>query len=143
MKRIGFLYSIAAAVTWGLVYAFDQRILSDLSPVTLLTIDAILTLIVIIPVFFLQDHHIREIASVPHRDWIFIIVSLVLAVLANFLIYSGIKNVGANLASMIEIAYPLFVTLFCFILFRDKINAWVAVGGGLMIIGAMIIMRLG
>ena len=143
MKRLGYLYSLAAAVTWGLVYAFDERILTDLSPVTLLFVDAILTLVVIVPIFFLQDHHMREIASVPHRDWIFIIISLVLGVLANFLIYSGIKNVGADLASMIEIAYPLFVALFCFIIFRERLTPWVVVGGVFMVAGAMIIIKLG
>jgi drug/metabolite transporter (DMT)-like permease len=143
MKFKGILYSLGAALTWGLVYAFDERILTDLSPVTLLFIDAILTLVILIPVFLLHDHHGRELVNIPKRDWIFIIASLSLAVLANFFIYSGIKMLGADTASMIEIAYPLFVALFCFIIFRDFLTPWVAAGGLLMVVGAMMIIKLG
>lgn len=141
MKLKGIIFSMAAAITWGLVYAFDERILSDLSPVTLLFIDAILTLIVLIPIFLLHDHHWRELATIPKKDWFFILASLTLAIAANFFIYSGIKFLGADTASMIEIAYPLFVALFCFFIFRESLTPWVGAGGLLMLAGAILIIK--
>ncbi|MDB4984760.1 MAG: Integral rane protein [Patescibacteria group bacterium] len=143
MKKIGFLYSLAAAATWGLVYAFDDRILVSVSPVTLLFLESFLTFVVLIPVFFFHQGGAAEISTISTRNWIFILASLILGAVANFFIFSGIKYLGAGPASMIELAYPLFVALFCFFLFRQSLSIWVAVGGVFMVAGAMIIIKLG
>ena len=56
------------------------------------------------------------------------ITSIVLAAVANFLIFSGIKMVGASSASIIEIMYPFFVVLFSFIFFRTTPSTYFIIG---------------
>ena len=137
----GFIYAIGAAITWGLVYAIDQKILSGVSPITLLFVDSILAAIIMLPFLFFDSGSIKVLFNSGKTTWFLIIISIVLATLANFLIFSGIKNLDASTASIIEIAYPFFVVLFSYILFRSTPNIYFFIGGTLVFIGSIIIIK--
>jgi len=139
--QIGFIYAIGAAVTWGLVYAIDQKILSNVPPMTLLFIDSIITAIVMLPFVFWSNGSIKDTLISGKTNWSLITLSVVLAALANFLIFSGIKNLDASTASIIEIAYPFFVVLFSYIFFRSSPNIYFFIGGVLIFVGSIIIIR--
>jgi drug/metabolite transporter (DMT)-like permease len=141
MTNLGFLYAIGAALTWGLVYALDQKILSDASPLAYLFINSLLTAIIVLPFLFFDHASIRSIFSSNREILWLIIASVVLATLANFLIFSGIKLLGAYTASIIEIAYPFFVALFSFLIFRSHPNGYFFFGGALIFIGSIIIIK--
>lgn len=135
----GFIYAIGAAVTWGLVYNIDQKILSGTSPITLLFIDSVITAIIFLP-FMLFDHgSIKTLITSGKSNLMLVFGSILLAVLANFLIFSAIKNIGASYASIIEIAYPFFVVLFSIIFFRMAPTVPFFIGGLLIFIGSAII----
>lgn len=139
--NIGFLYAIGAAVVWGLVYAIDQKILSSIPPITLLFIDSILAALIMLPFVFFNGS-VKTLATTSRGNWGLILASIALATLANFLIFSGIKRLDASIASMIEIAYPFFVVLFSFILFKATPNIYFFLGGALIFIGSIIIIKL-
>ena len=67
------------------------------------------------------------------------IASVVLAALANFLIFSSIKSLGASTASVFETAYPLFVVLFSYGFFKVKPSLPFIVGTALILIGSAVI----
>jgi drug/metabolite transporter (DMT)-like permease len=135
----GFLYAFGAAITWGIVYTIDQKILSGTSPLALLFIDSIITVILIAPFLFSQRHSLKTLVSSGKTNVILIILSVVLAILANFLIYSGIKLIGASSASIIEIMYPFFVVFFSFLAFRDSPSVYFIVGALLVFAGSALI----
>lgn len=135
----GFIFAIGAAVTWGLVYTIDQRILSNTSPLTLLFLDSIITAIIILPFIFFNHDSIKILITSGKSNLILIILSIFLALLANFLIFSAIKNIGASYASIIEIAYPFFVVLFSIIFFQVAPSLPFFMGGLLIFIGSAII----
>ena len=135
----GYLYAIGAAITWGMVYTFDQRILKGASPFTLLFIDSIITAVILLPVLFFDKSSIRSMTSLSPKIWILIILSLVLAALANFLIFSSIKILGASTASVFEIAYPFFVVLFTYLIFQTTPSLYFLLGAFLVFSGASII----
>ncbi len=70
-----------------------------------------------------------------------IVVGEILALIANFFILSSIKNLGASLASVIEISYPFFVAFFTFLFFGGSVNVWFWVGSAFVFIGSVIIMK--
>ncbi len=142
MESVGFLYAIGAAVTWGLVYTLDQKILSNVSPITLLFIDSLITAILMLPFVFFDNGSVKALFSSGKTNLALVGLSLALALLANFLIFSSIKIVGSSAASIIEIAYPFFVILFSFILFRSTPNIYFFMGGILIFIGSIIIIKL-
>jgi len=137
--NLGFIYAAGAAITWGLVYAIDQRILSSTFPVTLLFFNSLVTAIVMLPVMLFDHGSIKTLLSSGKATLTLLIVSLLLAALANFLIFSGIKLVGASSASIIEISYPFFVVLFSLIFFPAVPNTYFFIGGVLIFVGSAII----
>ena len=141
METAGFIYAIGAAVTWGLVYTIDQKILTDVSPMALLFIDSLLIAIILLPFVFFDNGSIKTLLSSGKTNLWLILLSVILAAVANFLIFSGIKNLNASIASIIEIAYPFFVVLFSFIFFRSVPNLYFFLGGALIFIGSIIIIK--
>ena len=142
MENLGLAYAIGAAVTWGLVYTLDQKILSNVSPITLLFIDSLVTAVLMLPFVFFDNGSVKTLFSSGKTNLLLVAASLTLALVANFLIFSSIKILGSSTASIIEIAYPFFVVLFSFILFRSTPNMYFFMGGILIFIGSIIIIKL-
>lgn len=138
---IGFIYAIGAAITWGLVYTIDEKILSGVSPITLLFVYSILAAIIMLPFVFFDNGSIKNLFSSGKSYLALILVSALLAMLADFLILSGIKHLDASTASIIEIAYPFFVVLFSIILFKAVPNFYFFIGGVLIFLGSTIIIK--
>lgn len=139
MSQTGFLYAIAAAVTWGLVYTIDQRILRGASPFALLFVDSLITALILLPVLVFDKGSLASLSGTTSKTWLLIIVSLILAALANFFIFSSIKTIGASYASIFEIAYPFFVVLFSYFVFSVVPSLYFLLGALLIFFGSAII----
>jgi len=135
----GFIYAIGAAIVWGIVYCIDQRVLDAVSPLPLLFLDSLITAIIMVPFLFHERHSIKTFLSSGKLNIELMIASIVLAALANFLIFSGIKLLGASSASIIEIMYPFFVVLFSFIFFKNTPNIYFIIGALLVFAGSAMI----
>ncbi len=141
MNSAGFIYALAAAVTWGLVYAINQRVLASLTPLTLLFIGSIVTFIITLPILIFQWDSMKQVIAGSKSIWQLIILGEILVVVANFFIFSSIKHLGAPLAAAIEISYPFFVALFTVWLFGGSLNLYFWLGAILVFVGSAIIMK--
>lgn len=140
--EIGFVYAIGAAIVWGLVYTIDQKILTQISPLMLILVNSLISLIIALPfVLFDQASGFKSLAQVSKMSWLLIIGTAGLATLASYYIFSSIKHLDASAASIIEISYPFFVVLFSFIVFRTTPNLAFFLGAGLVFIGSFIIVK--
>jgi drug/metabolite transporter (DMT)-like permease len=139
MAIVGFLYAIAAAFIWGLVYTIDQQVLRTASPFALLFIDSLLTAFVLLPFVFARENSLSSLYTMSKWTWFLVLSSLVLAALANLFIFSSIRIVGASTASILEIAYPFFVVIFSFLVFRATPSFYSLIGGLLIFLGAAVI----
>ncbi len=139
MKVFAFLYPIGAAISWGLVYTLDQKILSKLSPLSFLFVYFLVGTILTLPILFLNYQEIKSLSSSGSNNLLLILISTALVVIASFFILSGVKILGAPTASILEIMYPLFVAIFGFLLFRQGISWYFALGGLLIFIGSAIV----
>jgi drug/metabolite transporter (DMT)-like permease len=139
MTLTGYLYAVGAAVTWGLVYTIDQRILRGASPFALLFIDSLVTALLLLPVLLFDKGILASLSGTTIKTWLLIIASLILAALANFLIFSSIKTIGASYASIFEIAYPFFVVLFSYFVFSVLPSLYFMLGAVLILCGSAII----
>lgn len=143
MEKIGLIYSIGAAVIWGLVYTLDQKILKSQSPATLLFISSLVTVIIMIPFVIMDNAPMKAFIGSGKANITLVIGSIFLAAFANFLIFSGIKAIGASPVSLIELSYPFFVVLFSFIIFRTSPNIYFLFGGILIFLGSFVIFKFG
>ncbi|MES2930819.1 MAG: DMT family transporter [Patescibacteria group bacterium] len=136
---IGFIYAAGAAITWGLVYAIDGKILSTTSPLALLFVNSVVTTVIMLPFAFSDYESIRTLISSGKGNLGLVASAIILATAGNFFIFSAIKSMDASSASIIEIAYPFFVILFSFILYKTVPTLSFFIGGIFIFIGAAII----
>jgi len=141
MKNIGYFYAIAAAVTWGLAYTLDEKVLERFSPVQLLILHALVTLVIAVPVAMSSPEGVRGILTAGKGQWVLVMLSVVLSIGASWLIFTSIQMLGAPTASIFEISYPFFVVVFSLILFRTPVTIPLLVGGVLVFAGSYVIIR--
>lgn len=135
----GFMYAIGAAITWGLVYTIDQKILSNVSPLALLLVDAVITIVIVLPFVFFNLESIKSLLGTGSSNLFLVVISVLLAILASYLIFVAIKSLGAGPSSIIEIAYPFFVVLFSYLFYRSTLDLPFYIGGLFIFIGSAII----
>ncbi|MFA5925455.1 MAG: DMT family transporter [Parcubacteria group bacterium] len=140
---MGYFYAIAAAVTWGFVYAIDQKILDKVSSPMLVFINAVFSMAVLLPFLIFKSKGLREITTLDKSTVNFIALSLVFTLAANLLIYIAIQHFGSSKAAIFEIAYPFFVVIFSILMFNAQVNGYFILGSLLMFIGSAIIITLG
>lgn len=137
----GFLFAISAAIAWGLVYVLSERVLKELNPLTLLFLYGVVTAVVLLP-FILTGHiDLRPFVSGTRPVLTLVLASVLLTVIANFLILVSIEKLGATTAAFIEISYPLFAALFVFLFFSTLPTIGTVIGGLLILVGAAVISR--
>ncbi len=134
--HLWFFYAVAASVVWGLRYAASGKLMEyQLTPAFLLLMQCFLSL----PVYFwfaarggrLRENWEKAVYD-PSIVWIFALY-IAAGVLANYMILASISMKNATIASLIEISYPLFITLFAFILFREVHLNWNSAAGAALI----------
>lgn len=138
---IGFAFAIGAAITWGLNYVILEKVLSSISPLLLLFFSSILTIAILSPFVFLSDDFRKADFAVFKAHLPLILLTAILASLANFMILSSIKRLDASTASVIEISYPFFVILFSYLFFRSVPNLAFFIGGIMVFAGTFIIIK--
>lgn len=142
MENIGFIYALGAAIAWGLAYTLDQKILNDISPLTLIFINSLATVTIIAPFIFYRGEAWRSLISASKNTQALLILEVLLVTTAAFLILSGIKELGASTASILEIIYPFFVVFFSYLIFGSQPNLYFYLGGILVFLGSIIIIKL-
>lgn len=143
MKIIGFIYAASAAVLWGLVYAVDQKILVKASPLAVLFVYYLLGALLMIPFAIADWNSLRQTFQHERPTVGLIVVTSILATMANFFILASIQKTNAPFASVFEIAYPFFVIIFASLLYHAPVNTPFWLGAALMFVGAAIILRWG
>lgn len=138
---MGFLYAFGAAILWGLIYAIDQKILVDVSLITLMFFNSAVTAAILLPLMFF-DNRLAKFSTIAGTATIpLILITLILTIFANFLTYSSIVRLDASTSSMIVIAYPFFVVLFAYLFYRSTPGIYFFIGGALIFVGSAIIVR--
>lgn len=139
-NRIGYLWATLASVTWGLAYSLDQKVLETISPLDLSVMNAVVTLIFLLPIMLLGEsgawHGVFRSKGIGLA-----FISALLGIVANFCIYAGIKYVGASHAAFLEISYPFFIIIFSFLLWHERPTLSFLCGALLIFAGACLILK--
>lgn len=139
MEYVGIIFAIGSAMAWGIVYAIDQKILLELSPVALLFLYSLASAVMLAPFVFLERGIWTSVVTLSRDTALFVGLSLILSLIANVLILYAIQSLGAATASVLEITYPVFVVLTTLILFGTFPSVYVLLGGFIILIGAMVV----
>ncbi len=123
---------------WGLVYVLNEQIFKKVSIITSVAITTLAAGVVLFIWAYLAGFLRRDFISISSSNkllW-FVIAEVVIFILAELLIALSITSKNATLSSLIEISYPIFVSIFAYLIFREnEINTGTVVGGLLIFIG--------
>jgi len=130
---------LIAAILWGVFYALMELGMKELSLSTflLLLATASFSTSIIFHNFLGSEINLTPLQN--PKILIMCIGALLAASLADIAIYQSVKLFGATYTSMIEIAYPLFVPIFIWLLSGNhNITAGTVAGGVIIIIGVYV-----
>lgn len=105
-------------------------------------INAIIALVATLPIILFRAESIKTVLNSDKTALALIVISTILAIVANFFIFSSIKLLDASTASILEISYPFFVILFTMLFFRTVPNLYFFLGAVLIFFGSLIIIKL-
>jgi drug/metabolite transporter (DMT)-like permease len=130
------------AIIYGLYYALLQETYGTLSLATILLTNGILFIITALVMWALRWDSLSFLPLKDHKMlWVFVTLIVVSTVL-QATHYVALKNTSATYMAFAEISYPLFVPLFTYFLFaRSELSGSIALGGGLILLGSVIIAR--
>ena len=136
-----FIFAIFAAILWGVNYALAEKILNNISPITLLTLEMISGALLFsgLSFFTTMKRDIKIITTDPSL-LLLTLAEIAVVLLASYFIVASIHLKNATVAGIIELTYPLFTIIFTWILFnKTHVNSSVIIGGLLIFIGVIII----
>ena len=136
----GIIWAFIASITWGLVYNIDEKLVLKSSPLTIFLLGNILQTALLIPYFFSTTWKF-DIQTMDWGQFRLLFLNEILYLISGLAILYAIKYLNASTASAIEISYPFFVALFAITIFKGEIDTNVWIGGALIFIGSIIVMR--
>lgn len=137
--NLGILFSILAAVSWGIVYVLEQKVLATMSVLRAFFYYSFLSLVVVMPVIYFFDREALTFIDFKRGPLKILIIAFIAGLCAEVLILSSVQRVGATLASLFEILYPLFTVFFAYHLLKQPVHWLTLVGGIIMVAGAMLV----
>lgn len=135
-----YLYAILAAITWGLVYTIDQKILEKVAILPFMFFHAVLTIFIIGGILIYKKQEIISYISGDITDTLLLVFSILATILASYFIYLAIEKLGSSRAAIFEIIYPFFVVIFSLFLYKNThINFYFILGSILLFLWSYII----
>jgi drug/metabolite transporter (DMT)-like permease len=140
------LYSIIAAVIWGLHFNLVVKISNVLpkdiyTPLTLFLITCV-SMLLILP--FTHQKIFSNLVTLWQADNSIRLSAIVLvftALIAATLLYVAMQlSPNPTIAALLDITYPVFIAIIAWLLYRENHLDWsVLLGGGLIFSGVMLI----
>ncbi|MCE0721773.1 MULTISPECIES: DMT family transporter [Legionella] len=136
-----FTFAIFAAILWGFNYALAEKILSSISPITLLALEMTIGAILFTGIsFFTTMKKDVEVLSTDSGLLLLTIAEIAIVLIASYFIAASITLKNATIAGIVELTYPLFTIIFTWFLFNQAhVNFSVIIGGLLIFIGVLVI----
>lgn len=140
------IYSIVAAIFWGLDYSFTERVLEKIKFSTLLTIELFFGFVAMLLITLISKSYKTDLPTLLGSKPTIALVVLITAffIIANTLIVVAIGSSNATIAGLVEISYPLFIALFSWLFFGvASLNLGTALGGAMILGGVSLMYFLG
>lgn len=140
------LLALGASLLWGLNYVIAEKAMLRIAPLTLMALELVFAALAA-TVLALATGSLRSDTTLLAHDrtaMMLVGASVLAFTAANTAIFFSIATKNATLAGLVEISYPLFITLFTWLLFREShLNSAVVTGAVLIAAGVMVIMLRG
>lgn len=137
------VYSLVAAIFWGLDYTLTGKVLERIQFSTLLTIELFFGFLAMLGLVLASGSYTTDVPTLlfsSKKTIAYIALIIICFNIANVFIVLSIGKGNATLSGLIEISYPLFIALFSWLLFGQvTVNLGTSLGGGLIFLGILTI----
>jgi drug/metabolite transporter (DMT)-like permease len=139
VSMVGIFFGLLGAVFYAFMNIYSESFLEDVEPFIVTTYVNTFSLITLLSLY--QPFHL--ISSPPAVEtWVVIVIlAMVAGVLPVFLLYTGIKNIGAVKASIIANFEIPVSALLSYFIYHEVLNALQIIGMVLVIISIMILQK--
>lgn len=138
-KTLILFLPILTAAIWGLSYALSGRAVENHSFIAFYIYEGTASVLMGLIAWMLVKEP-GDILSPFKTEGLYFFGALICSAIAGFFTLLVLKHVSATYAAIGEIAYPLFVPLFAWLLFREKQwDASTVIGGALIFLGLAIL----
>ena len=135
-----YIFAVGAAIIWGLHFNLLSKAMTVISPITAYWLP---TVIMVIGLPFFYKTVYSDLVAVYHSGWdikLPVIIISFTSFAASMCIYQAIQMHNPMHAGLIEITYPIFLTIFALILYQQNyFNLSTLIGGGLIMAGSALI----
>ncbi len=141
-----YLFPLIAAASWGFVYALNELVLEEFSPLQLLFICAAVELAVLPFLLLFRGETLLPTFSgtVPSTKIIVVMLGIIaLSLVANFCILKSVSSLGSTTAAFLEISYPVFTCVAVYFLYQKSLDLSFFCGAALVVLGVLLIMSQG
>ncbi len=135
------VYALCAAMLWGLTYVLRGEIYKQISIYSSLGITYFFFCIILLLFSHLTGRLRADIQTLSSSKTTlgYFAVAFFVLLFAEICIGLSISAKNPTLAGIVEIAYPLFIALFSFILFKQQVPLSTIVGGVIVFVGVGVI----
>ncbi len=142
---MGYVLAFLAAALWGMTYTLDEKVLEEFPPVKVYFLHCVVGLFISAGVWVATGGKLAELypESSGSANRKILVASMLIGCVAGLAIVTSIVRLGASLAAILEISYPIFVLAFSWALFGKTTNWSVVLGGGLIFLGSAVIILSG
>jgi drug/metabolite transporter (DMT)-like permease len=128
----GEVFALLSAFIWAFAFVLFRKSGENIPPLALNLFKNILALILFVPTFLAVPQLFS--ADAGARDYGILAISGILGItVADTLFFYSLNRLGAGLSAIVDCLYSPSVVVFAYVLLRERITAWDAVGACLIL----------
>jgi drug/metabolite transporter (DMT)-like permease len=138
---IGNLLVLSSAVVWAYGAVLSKPLVNKFSPLQSLTLSMPAALPILIPYGLMKTLEVPW-ANLTTQSWLMLLHIVVGAGFIGFLgFYEGVKDRGPAAAMLYQFFVPIVASASAYIVLRQGLNWWQAIGLGIVILGVVVATR--
>jgi drug/metabolite transporter (DMT)-like permease len=137
--RFGIIISVGATISWAFGSSYTKKHAANFNPYFSLGLQMIISSMALFSVSYATGNTIH-VAQIPANAWWAILYLVVIGSVLTFIAYIySLQRLPTSMASLYAYINPVVAVLLGAIIFYEKLNMYVAVGGAVTIAGVYLV----
>ncbi len=137
--RFGIVLSVMATISWAIGSLYTKKHAANFNPYFSLGLQMLISSAALFGVSKVTGNMV-SIAAIPANAWFAIAYLVIIGSLLTFMAYIySLQRLPTSLASLYAYVNPVVAVLLGAIIFREKLNMYVAIGGAVAIAGVYLV----
>ncbi|MBC8065237.1 MAG: DMT family transporter [Chlorobia bacterium] len=137
----GNLMILSSAVVWAYGAVLSKPLVNKYSPLQSLTLSMPAALLILLPYGLMPTINVPWTSMTSQSWWMLFHVTFGAGVIGFLGFYEGVKAKGPAAAMLYQFFVPIVAAFFSYLLLRQGLNAWQAIGLGIVILGVYVAYR--